>query len=248
MAYIENRMKIAEYLDEDTDRITLESLVLNDHHSSVALETNGRVQYWDTVALHTSINSRELFNCHPVTRRRLNDAEVNYINHYYKCFNLLQNRINVNVEEILNNLQENTELARAVLTPYDFPVFKKYLENGFTRFERVAAEKELAESAPGTWGLRYSSFNRTIDKKVKERLGLKFYAISFLNNLTIVNHVLILHQPGWGWCQITGIVCKTEPEISINPFIDQGSPPKYYPCFFDVLQFVTSSFLGKPTF
>lgn len=243
MTYLENRIKTAEYLEEDIDRITLEPLLLSNHHSSVPLETNGRIQYWDTTAIYTALQSQkpsELY--HPITKRKLNIYEINYINHYYKCLEKLKNNGNeseINIQDILNDFknEKNIDLARAVLTPYDFPIFKKYISDiESDRFERKFAEDELENSEIGTWGLRYSSFNRC-SHSIKNRLGLHFYAISFKKET--INHILILHRPGWGWTQITGIKYM---DGDIYPHLEDGSMPRYHACFVDILKYITQAF------
>ena len=242
--YTQTMRENAQALEETVDRITLEPIDFDSttRHATIALEAEGRIQYWDTEALYNWITTN---NKHPLLNYTLSYHELNYINHYHSCLTLEKDHP-LNEKTILDKfilsdgyIDEPERLkARAALSPRNFADhFKDFLplENDIV-YERTQAEKLLSQSTYENWLIRHSSLNRPSNpnhQQLIDRLGLQYYVISF--NCTEqgqkrIIHILILHRPGWGWARIRGITYTKHTVIPSFSGLEQ-----YDVCFTDIL-------------
>lgn len=238
--YIDTIRINSKNLGEDIDRISLEPLPISclncKRHACIALEADGRIQYWDTKTLYEWFRIKTI---HPITRTSLNIFQRLYIVHYYQSLkfeetnNINENEIYMKFIKADGNLSGNEIVAaRAILSPQNFADhFKDYPPlHDITFYERVQAENFLATAQRGRWVLRRSSLTHSKKNREKiDRNGLEFYVVSAKEPENIL-HYLILHRPGWGWALISNIdyTDGINPRYLNNEF-------QYYVCFVDVL-------------
>lgn len=188
---------------------------------------------------------------HPVTKEVFESSTLKYIQAYAECYKLT-NDVDVSPKllktlyhwynrnrkagisaDVLNNDTETKSaynIVRHYLTITDFHShfhdFNPHDSNQ-ERYERDLAEKALKLNGRiGTWLLRHSSYNRPNDKEKADKLkryGIKYYAISFINRIGLIDHELIQYRVGYGW----------------------KNRNKWYPTFIDCLEAVLIS-LGLP--
>lgn len=246
MRYLEQMKELATNLNESTDRITLEPLAFKNPccntHESVALEADGRIQFWDTVSLLGWLSIKKI---HPLTRRELSRYESNYVNHYHDCLvfekdhdydeNELCTKLIINEGNICN---DELLAARALLTPRNFAKhFRDFSPiDDDLHFERTQAESCLKRSSLGKWLIRHSAYNRPAKEhcELLKLLGIQYFAISFnvmKDGKKVIKHLLILHRPGWGWAKITDVEYTNK---TVKP-VFMGNTKRYYVCFLDLL-------------
>jgi hypothetical protein len=243
--YIQETNQVSDINNDNTDRITLEPLLLKDNSrfGSVALETENCIQFWNTDSIYRWICLNPI---NPYTRKHLSQDEINYIEHYYNGYKLEeQGLLNQNEVELYNlfiktngNVNDQQySLMRYILNPYSFSKqFKEYLRSDETDelVERQQSIIDLYDKPDGTWLIRYSSYNYVYNYHYIKRLGIKFFVFSVVKN-GIVSHYLILHRPGRGWTQLrSDTINITETKIIYN------YDTIYYVCFLDLIKsFIT---------
>lgn len=236
--------ELAKQLGQGDDMIMFEKLEFNRRHETIGLESDGRIHFWKTGPLYNWIQYNQT---HPLTRRQLKKYELKYIKHYFECLkyeesNTIEESYIKDVYDRYIKQNGNVDAflkfeARALLNLQDFAEhFKNYKQDKqLLQYERKQAEKELGKKIPGSWLIRNSSFNRQNDKLKSEllkKLGIKFYALSFVDQSHEIKHMLFSHFPGRGWA------------ISGNNVIFEGKTVKpspnetYFVCFCDMLSYI----------
>jgi hypothetical protein len=210
-------------------------------HGTVALESQGRIHFWNTEALYGWISVNKT---HPITRKILDKYEIDYVEHYFKCLKFEeQMQITDNFTKTIYEtfIKANGKLpdnllfiSRVVLNLQDFAEhFKNYQEtDNELQFERKQAEKELNKKIIGTWLIRNSSVNRPINQKHSEllkKLGIKTFALSFVDKQGSIKHLLFGHFPGKGWAY-----CGNGIKFTCNS-VKPNIKTKYFPCFCDLI-------------
>lgn len=214
-------------------------------YTNIVLYNGNEPQLWDTAELFKQIANYD--KTHPISGTELRSSELDYIGKIYSFMNIIKNT-NHDPQEIYKNFILNDgflnvsemAIARAYLNPTHFADhFKQYYQiPDIDRYERLQAIRQLSTGGLGDWVLRYSSLNHPADEKhlqLIEKLMLEYYVISFntlYGNKRVTSHLLILHQPGRGWAQITDVVYGDD---CIYPVPPKRSKLVYYPCFVDLV-------------
>lgn len=211
-------------LEEDiNDPITLNEIDLEkeQRRQHIFIDINNTlVQPYETEGIYKWMIMNQT---NPTTRQKFKEDEINYITFYHECWNLL-NKYKYNKDDIktiydtyitmmksytLNQINSDPKLqgyhnlARCLLSINNFEDhFKHYdaTDSSSDRVERVQSRKVLQASQNGSWLLRHSSYNRTLDEpsgSLKKR-GIRYYALSYRINDRIEN-ILITHRLGHGW-------------------------------------------------
>lgn len=121
------------------------------------------------------------------------------------------------------NTREAVDIVRCFLTITDYQShFREFnpLDSESEQYERDLAEKALITGMKsGLWLLRHSSKNRPqTETEVKNlrKMGIRYYALSYVDNDYKIQHVLIKQSVGLGW----------------------HGYDKIFPCFLDCLEYL----------
>lgn len=163
----------------------------------------------------------------PITQKKFSPHIINYIKFRAECYNdtrdmLLtkeilektfswyenERRAGITVDQLKTSpeTEQNYKIVRYYMTAIDFQShFKQFdpADSDQERYERDLAEKALRNGGrKGLWLLRHSSYNRPGKKETIDRLrryGIRYYALSFVDEEMEINHLLLTHQVGVGW-------------------------------------------------
>lgn len=202
---------------EDIDYIAVNQQTMVYFHGKYTfLENNDKLNLCETKRL---INSD--------TDRTLTEEELNYVLFHDECYentinieltsDILQRfftwylesrRAGITIENLRNspNTTKAYNIVRYYLTATDFQShFRSFDPTNSTqeRYERNLAEKALLDSdIAGRWLLRHSSKNRPVSKEAQDilqKLGYRYYALSYSTEDKQIYHILITHKVGKGW-------------------------------------------------
>lgn len=180
---------------------------------------------------------------HPVTGEDLSIEEKTYIKFHYDCYEYTDDmilspetltsfftwydkmrKIGKEVRQLKEapDTEEAFNIVRFYLTATDFQShFKEFnpLDSEQERYERDLAEKALRQGeTSGLWLLRHSSLNRPVTPEAIEKLqvlGVRYYALSYIDDNGQIQHKLLTHAVGIGWKESKAI----------------------FPCFLDCLEY-----------
>jgi len=171
---------------------------------------------------------------HPDNREAISDMTFAYIKSQNDCYDLTKDMLlspsllddiftwyddsrngNSTMESLANNIdpqvRQTFNIVKYYLTPLDFQSHFKWFnpeDSNADKYERDLANKSLSNKKVGTWLIRYSSLNRSLDPStllINEHNGIKFYVLSYIQSViplkseVVITHLLLKQRVGFGW-------------------------------------------------
>lgn len=203
------------------DYIKIDRQIMLDFHGKyVFIFGSDRLDLFETESV------RDL-TTHPILGKQLSKETIQYIKLYAECYDSTKNmplssqilqqfftwyderrKAEITVEQLKTDIStyQAYNIVRLYMTATDFQdhfINFNVLDSDQERYERHLAEKALNErKRVGTWLLRHSSFNRPsneVDRLNLWKRGVRYYALSYIDNNGQIQHILLTHQVGKGW-------------------------------------------------
>jgi len=203
-----------DYVAEDRQNM------IDFHGKYTFLEGDDKLDLFETDQL---INLTE----NPVTQEPLTQEELQYIKFHDDCYKYTgdmqlapetlqqfftwyadSRRAGATIETLRDSpdTEQAYKIVRYYLTATDFQShFRDFnpTDSDKEAYERDLAEKALRTSKTiGKWLLRHSSRNRPVSQEAQDklqRLGYRYYALSYIAKDAQIKHVLITCKVGKGW-------------------------------------------------
>lgn len=138
------------------------------------------------------------------------DNKLMFLKNNYKLY--IKNRVDgKSYDYLLNKDPYLVNLVKCYMTITDFQDHFKYYDHNNDqnmKYERTMATQALTNSRRGSWLLRHSSLNRITSEQTpldeeeidrRYRLGIKYYALSYLDYNRNIRHGLLRYEASKGW-------------------------------------------------
>lgn len=198
-----------------------------DADRQIMIEYHGGAIFLEGLGTLMLFTTNDITDKNPITGAPLSSEVLAYVKFRDQCYRYTKN-ISI-TEEVLNDIfkwysdsrreeisilelrnspetREAYNIARFYMTATDFQShFRTFnpSDSNMEKYERDLATKALLNSGiVGKWLLRHSSRNRPEEKDEQNKLlklGIRYYALSYLETPGKIQHILITCKIGKGW-------------------------------------------------